>query len=87
MLGCTNKHLELKASIYEGKPTKKNLPKIIMCGSSRYTMDKLFSILDPRLQKVLYSIGSSMKRISKIKKWSTAAFTPQEGVAKVKTLV
>lgn len=46
MLECINKHLELKASIFESKPTKKNVSKIIMHGSSKYTMDKLLSILE-----------------------------------------
>jgi hypothetical protein len=45
MLECMNKHLELKASIYESKPTKKNLSKIIMCGNSKYTIGKLLTIL------------------------------------------
>lgn len=46
MLECINKYLELKASIYERQPTnKKNLPKIVMYGSSKHTMGKLLSIL------------------------------------------
>jgi hypothetical protein len=32
MLECINKHLELKASIYEAKPNKTNLPKrFLLC--------------------------------------------------------
>jgi hypothetical protein len=51
-------------------------------------MDKLYSILEqfPLLDTKSASIVSSMKRISKIKKWSTAAFTPQKEVVKVKNL-
>jgi hypothetical protein len=41
MLKSINQHLQLKASIYHRKGSAKNPSKIIMCGSSKYTFERL----------------------------------------------